>query len=237
MKISRICRRAKKILNQIRFKPIDVLVFHAVSDRFDGDKNVIEDWISTEDFKKEIKRYQKNHTFISITEAEQHLKKDWIRHKKYAVLTSDDGYKSVLSILPFLEEQRIPITLFINPKYLDSVSVRENYCANPEYITDKELSNLTSPYITIGMHGYEHIDATKQTRTEFEESLHKCMDQLGSHPRYIPYFAYTWGRSNNSSQEVLLKQNITPVFSNGETNYKYTFGIFRFPVEVHQDCN
>ena len=65
--------------------------------------------------------------------------------------------------------------------------------ANPQYILKEDLWNLRSPMISIGMHGYEHNDATQMSKEDFSDSVEKCMDLLGSHPHFIPFYAYTWG--------------------------------------------
>ena len=165
---------------KIRLQPIRVFCIHHVSDGYNPLTMWKCDWTQTEQFKWNILRLkQQGYIFISLTEAHVKLKQDWLRCKKYAVLTVDDGYKSILNILPWLEEQHIPITLFINTKYLDKKSwstVNEEQArrARPNvdmltevcpdlYISKEELFALTSPLIEIGSHGHEHVDATTQT--------------------------------------------------------------------------
>lgn len=230
MNYLKIINRFIRKLNRIWFTPIEVLVFHAVSDHFDASKNEMSDWISTKEFKKKITEYKKTHQFISIQDATNRLKKDRFRRKRCVVLTCDDGDKSVLSILPFLQKEDIPITLFINTKYLDGVSIRNNYAEHPEYILKKELFEITSANVTIAMHGYEHLDATRQSYKEFEESISKSIQILSDHPRFAPFFAYTWGRYNEQTQKILFESHIIPVFCDGEDNYRYTKGISRKPL-------
>ena len=79
--------------------------------------------------------------------------------------------KSILSILPWLEAEGIPITLFLNAKYLDGVSKREGYAEEPEYITHNDLEQINSPLVTIGMHGFEHVDHSTMTREQFTASM------------------------------------------------------------------
>lgn len=233
MHCSAIKRKITKRIDKLRFSPIEVFVFHAVSDKFDPTLNKEVDWSSTEDFKKRILTYKQQYTFISLDRAYHRLLHDNLRHIKLAVLTCDDGFSSVLSILPFLEKEQIPVTLFINPKYLDGTSRRTNYAPAPQYITLNQLFNLTSPLVTIGMHGYEHIDAVAQTPSEFSESVDRCIDVLSSHPRYIPYFAYTWGNHNDITDSILIQKGIIPVLCDGTTNRLYRNGISRKPIDSH----
>ena len=193
MHYSVIVRKIVRRLDKLLYCPIEVFVFHAVSDEFDENANKKVDWSSTTDFKNTITMLNSQYTFISLTDAYRRIKHDFFRRKKYAVLTCDDGYYSVLAILPFLEEKKIPITLFINPKYLDGVSKRE----------------------------------------EFYDSTTKCTEILSGHPRYIPYFAYTWGRYTDSTQSMLKRMKIIPVLTDGESNYRYHLGIGRRPIDSY----
>ena len=243
-----LIHRIKRRLVKLRLQPIRVLCFHQVSDVYNPLTMWECDWTQKEQFKQSIMSLKKNgYRFISLTEAHEKLKRDWIRRKKYAVLTADDGYRSILIILPWLEEQQIPITLFINTKYLDKQSwsaINEEQArrAKPEvdmqkevcpelYISKDELFALTSPLISIGMHGHEHIDATKQNATEFERNVEQCCDVLRKHPRYIPFFAYTWGRHNQDTDKILKEKGIVPVMVNGNKNYNNTDFVDRMAID------
>lgn len=233
MRCSVIERKIRRRLERMRLCPIEVFVFHAVTDEFDETLNMRVDWTSTEEFKRNIVAFQDRYEFISLSEAYSKLCKNFFRRKKYAVLTCDDGFESVLGVLPFLEERHIPTTLFINPKYLDGVSKRANYAQCPRYVSVKALSQLQSQYIEIGMHGYEHLDATEQSSKDFIESVDKCVSILGSHPRYIPFFAYTWGNYSDSTQLILKEKNIIPVLTDGQGNCRYNKGISRKPIDSY----
>lgn len=224
-----VMRRVKKFL----FAPIEVFVFHAVSDEYDESLYLRSDWSSKFDFERRILDYQKQYKFISLSEAYHKLHKNWFRIGKYAVLTCDDGFASVQDVLPFLEKNRIPVTLFINPKYLNGICKREGYAKNPQYITNKEFFSIKSDYVTIGMHGFEHNDVTKLTKEEFLESVDRCIGVLEEHPRYIPYFAYTWGNYSELTQSVLKEKKIIPVLTDGQSNYLYQSGISRKPIDSY----
>lgn len=220
-------------VTRLRFTPIEVFVFHAVSEEYDDSLYLPNDWSSTVDFQKRIIDFQNSYEFISLSKAYQKVSKDWFRKKRYAVLTCDDGFESVLSVLPFLEKHKVPVTLFVNPKYLDGVSKRDNYSSCPRYITQKDLFEIRSDYVTIGMHGFEHNDATKLTKEEFVESVDRCIEVLSEHARYIPYYAYTWGNYSEVTQSVLKEKKIIPVLTDGQSNYLYQSGISRKPIDSY----
>lgn len=214
---SMLYRIYKKMI-KIRLQPIRVFCFHHVCKTFDMDSMYSVDWMQIDEFKSKVQAMQQARVeFISLTDANQHICHDWFRFKKYAVLTFDDGYASLKEILPWLEEQKIPVTLFINGKYLDGKSYRNN--PKEKYLTKEELFALTSPLIEIGNHGWEHTRVAEMTEEEFEQSVEKNVQLLSNHPNYIPFWAYTYGVYTDFTDSYLLEQHIIPVYIDGAKNY------------------
>ena len=191
----------KQFAKKRRLCPISVFVMHSVSDEYNPLLWWDCDWTTTDQFKMNVLRLKDQYTFISLPEAYEKIKNDRFRLRKYAVLTADDGYRSLLVVLPWLEEQMVPITLFVNTRYLDKkswsaineeqakrvnpkVDIMDEVCPNLYFSMD-ELFELKSPWITVGMHGHEHLDATKQSAEEFRENVEKCKNIILNHPRYI----------------------------------------------------
>lgn len=236
-KLTDIVAKIRRKWMKLRLRPIRVFCFHQVSDEYNPLTMWECDWTQTELFKRNI-MYLQSHgvNFISLLGAHEKLKRDRLRCKKYAVLTADDGYKSLLNILPWLKEQRIPVTLFINTKYLDGKSwsaineeqarrvksdadMEKDVCPNL-YLSKEEFIKVAAmPNVTIGLHGHEHLDATEHTKEVFKQNVQLCKDALKDVPHVLPYFAYTWGRHNAETDEVLSEMGITPVLVNGEKNY------------------
>lgn len=202
-----------------RLVPIRVFCFHQVSDEFDESTMDRVDWLQTNEFKKRVQSLrEQGYRFISLVEAHEHIKHDFIRTRKYAVLTADDGWASLKNILPWLNEQQIPITLFLNPAYLDGKHFRER--DTEKYLTEEEVLNLHKQYplLTIGSHGWEHINAREQDEHDFGDGLARSLSYLCKLPNYIPYFAYPWGRRTYMTNKMLLDNKITPVFIEGQMN-------------------
>lgn len=222
---------------KLRLQPIRVYCIHHVSEQYDPLTMWECDWLQMEKFKYAIIQMKaKGVRFISLPEAHEKLRNDRLRCDKYAVLTADDGYKSILNLLPWLEEQQIPITLFVNTKYLDGKSwsaINEEQArrAKPDvdilkdvcpklYLSQEELKQVaTMPNVTIGMHGHEHLDARKQTIEEFKMNVERCQSALKDVPHTIPYLAYTWGRHNAEKDRVLQEMGLIPVLISGTGNY------------------
>lgn len=213
-----LLKKIRQVAKKLRLEPIRVFCLHHVCNKYNEDYMWLCDWISMQEFKIRIAHLKANgYKFISLTEAYQHLKNEKIRKKKYAVVTFDDGNRSLLEILPWLESQCIPATLFINCKYLDGVGYRDS--PKEEYLTYDELFSLTSNLIEIGHHGWEHISVFKMSNEEFEKSIEQNMNILTKHPRYIPFWAYTYGHYTEMSNLSLIKMNIIPVVMDEKSNY------------------
>ena len=226
MSISVFIEKIRRKWMKLRLQPIRVFCLHHMCKHFDAEAMYACDWIALDEFKQKINALRsQGYQFISLTDAYGHLKNDWFRRKKYAVLTFDDGYKSLKEVLPWLEEQKIPATLFINGKYLDGKSYRET--PKEQYLTYDELFSLTNPFIEIGHHGWEHTAATEMTEEELLESLQKNIEILSAHPRYIPFWAYTYGIHNQTSDVTLSNIGMILVLVNGGRNYKWKGSITR----------
>lgn len=212
--------KVKRKWKKLRLQPIHVYCVHHVSEQFDPNSMWESDWMSMALFKDKVMHLQRNGVqFISLAEAQSHMRKDIFRFRKYAVLTFDDGFASLKEILPWLDEQKIPCTLFLNGKYLDGKSYRMS--AQEHYLTSEDIYTLSTKYpgVTIGSHGWEHIDALTMSIDEFKQSVEQNNGLLHAHPRYIPYHAYTWGHHTKETDGYLWSREIIPVYADGVKNY------------------
>lgn len=215
---TKICPKIKRKWMKLRLQPIRVFCLHHVCEMYDADVMNACDWIALDEFKIKVQTLQQNGVeFISLSKAHKHIVNDRIRCKKYAVLTFDDGYASLKEILPWLFKNNIPVTLFINGKYLDGKSYRNS--PKEQYLTKEELFALTTPLVEIGSHGWEHKCATEMTAEEFAESVKRNIDLLSGHPNYIPFLAYTYGSHSNKTDDYLHRQGLVPVYIYGMKNY------------------
>lgn len=234
MKSDSIFKKLNRYCIRQRLKPVSVFLFHHVSGVRNPLISATCDWTQTEQFKKNICLLKKEFGFISLEEAWWRLNHDRFRFHKFAVLTADDGYRSVLDILPWLEQQSVPITIFVNTKYLDKKSwgevneeVAREYKPNVDmmsevcpdlFMSKEELFGLDSPIVSVGLHGHEHLDAIKQSENEFSEHVEKCKSILSTHKRFVPFYAYAWGRHNAATDRILREKDLVPVLVNGMKN-------------------
>lgn len=212
-----IIAKIQRKLMKLRLQPIRVFCFHQVSETFDPVSMWECDWMSTIDFKVKINNLRKDYTFISLPEALEKLKHDTFRFKKYAVLTADDGSKTIDCILPWLQEQNIPLTMFLNGSYLDGKTYRET--PKERYFTKEEITHLHMNNITFGHHSWNHKDLTCLTCDDFICSIQKNMGILADVPFVIPFWAYPYGTHSRISDILLKKSGLVPVYMDGKMNY------------------
>lgn len=232
--------RILRLIAKLRLQPIRVFCFHHVSDEYDPLTMWEEDWVNIGVFRQWIVSMMKRgYTFISLSEAYIKLKQDKFRCKKYAVLTADDGYKSILNILPWLEEQYIPITLFVNPKYIFEDRIGENIQNRLDqkqtkvssceiYLKMNDILSIQSPNVTFAYHGYEHLDEWDMNKETFTQNLTKCIETMQrDFPNVTPFYAHTYGHAKREYDAILHKHGLTPVYVSGNGNYNNASNIDR----------
>ena len=215
----------QRFWKKLRLQPIRVFCFHQVSDVFDPESMWECDWMSTVDFKTKINDLQQEYTFISLPEAYEKLKHDTFRCNKYAVLTADDGSKTIECILPWLHEQHIPLTMFLNGSYLDGKTYRESPAER--YYTKEELMHLNLDNVTFGHHSWNHKDLRLLTMEDFESSIRQNTAILADIPNLIPFWAYPYGTHSVQSDALLKEIGLVPLYMDGQVNYNYANGIHR----------
>jgi peptidoglycan/xylan/chitin deacetylase (PgdA/CDA1 family) len=221
-------QKIRRCLQQMRYQPIRVFFFHQVSDVFEPETMWECDWTQTEQFKRNILALRKKYIFVSLQEAHRRLSTDKFRIKRYAALTSDDGWASLKNIIPWLAEQEIPITLFLNPYYMDGIHCQLR--PTEKLLTVDEVKDMVeryAPFVTIASHGWTHADSMKMGRQEFEENVIKSEAFLKDMPRKVPFYAFAYGRRIQYQSEWLLEHSLIPVYANGWKNYNNSNCIHR----------
>lgn len=224
-----MCRRMKRKLQHLLLRPIRVFVFHQTSAEFDASTMWSCDWTEISAFKNRILSLRKDYTFISLQDATYHLENDKIRSSRYAVLTADDGWKSVLNILPWLSEHNIPLTLFLNPCYLDGVHKQER--DTEQLLTYDEIREILSRYpgVSIASHGWDHKKCLEMSDWDFEENIEKANNILIQFKGFIPFYAFTFGAHTPNQVEILHHHHLIPVLVDGMQNYAGT-------EVIHREC-
>lgn len=240
IKLTEIKAKIRRKWTKLRLQPIRIFCFHHVSDDYNPLTMWECDWTQTDLFKRNIRNLkEQGYTFISLSDAQKKLKRDWFRHEKYAVLTVDDGFKSLLNILPWLKEQNIPITLFVNPKYIMEDRIGENMqnrldqsqtkvSSDEIYLKMNDIESMHSPLITFAYHGYEHLDEWDMNKETFTQNLTRCIETMQrDFPNVIPFYAHTYGHAKREYDTILHEHGLTPVYVSGNCNYNEASSIDR----------
>lgn len=226
IRILEIYRRISRKWMHMRLQPIHVYCLHHVCERFDAESMHECDWMALDEFKQKVLAMQQSGVeFISLREAHQRCKMEYVRCKRYAVLTFDDGYASLKEVLPWLKEQGIPCTLFINGKYMDGNSYRN--MPSGTFLTWCDIKELLYDGMTIAHHGAEHVDVSDMSSVSLHEFVELDIQNLKDNSNYIPFWAYTWGRHSLESDGILREYGITPVLIDGMKNYNNYLCIHR----------
>ena len=228
MESNLLISKVRKKLLTFRLKPIRVFCFHQVSDEFEPEKMWKCDWTQTKVFKNRVLELKKQYIFVSLMEAYNHIVNDRFRVKNYAVLTADDGWESVRNIIPWLAEQGIPVTLFLNPLYMDGKHFQSR--TTEEFLTREEVIELTArygAYVTIASHGWSHLRCSKMSDDEFMENVQSAESELMDISGKIPFFAFPFGSYSMSNLVQLRKCQLVPVLIDGRENCQDTTCVHR----------
>lgn len=236
-----ILSKIRRKFMKLRLQPIRVLCFHQVSECFDPAIYCDADWISLADLKGKIKALlQQGYHFISLEEAHHHIKYDFIRIRKYAVLTADDGLKCQLDLLPWLEENKIPLTMFLNVEtlsgdkcgepmmqYFNIVSKEQERAHSILYATADNIAAVQSSILSFGLHGIDHRGATSMTYEEYRSNIIECKTYLNKIVSTVPFYAYTYGIRTKEYDDILHENDFIPVYMDGRVNYNNPNGVHR----------
>lgn len=232
---------------KLRLQPIRVLCFHQISEIYDDTIYCKPDWISTNFLKNYLLEMKRNgYQFISLLDAHRHIQRDIFRRKKLAVLTADDGLKCQVNILPWLQEQQIPLTLFLNIATLDARTcgeaikkyfniedkIAEQALAEKLYLNEEQLTKTNSPILTIANHGYDHSSALAMKESQFVESIAICVSVFSKRPDYISFYAYPYGAHSPKMDAILHQMKLIPVYADGQVNYNDATCIHREMITI-----
>ena len=249
MSIKDIVLKLNRKLLRLRLRPVRVFCFHGLCET-DGNNP---DSIPTSFLKETIQQLlNSGYKFISLKEAHAHIKNDKVRMNKYAVLTADDGLKSQLDVLAWLEEKNIPITLSLNVLSLSNEvcglpyrkwyhiedKVTEKRYAEQLYISETELHRIKSDLVTFALHGVNHDEpSTGISLEDFKQDVEVCIQKFSSSKHYVPFYAYKYGKHNQNTDKVLRQYGLTPVLVDGEMNYNDASCIHRESLEaIYKKC-
>lgn len=168
----------KKFTNRIiklLYQPIIVLTFHQVSKQMDDRYEIKEDWNSIENFKHSIEYIGQRYSWISLSDVSKKLQSRCFRFRKYAAISFDDAYLSILNVYTYLIQNKIPFTIFVNSKYLDGVSYSpENLVRYINSLPNTaNMKDLVERYQTANVTNYKEAIHALMNSVQLEDNLVK----------------------------------------------------------------
>lgn len=167
--------------------------------------------VTSQDFMRQMRALKKQVDFISLDEAMEVLEGKELS-RPAVVVTVDDGYRDVLDILPFVEEERIPVALFAlsDPEHAN----RRELEHRGELLSFDELKMLSGKGWIIGSHSRTHADFSKLTKDELIDEIvgskKSLEDALG---REVSYFAYPRGIYTSDAVGIVRSAGFKAGFS------------------------
>lgn len=148
-------------------------------------------------FRQQVAWLAENATIISLDSVIQDSNERGLR----VALSFDDGYASLHDhVAPILLEYGATATVYLNTGWIGETSrkvsdVARGHYPKENFLTWSEVEALAKAGWTIGSHGVEHLDLTRQPAVvvarELADSKREVASRLG---RPCQHFSYTWGR-------------------------------------------
>ncbi len=206
-----------RTIRSLLFKPFKfdnqngvVICYHGI------DGNSVYD-VDLVDFQRQINELSEESKFLTLDQL--------LLGETGIAITFDDGEKSIIPGLEYLEERKIPYAIFIitDPNNVDGEFLGQKV----DLLSDDEIKNLSRlPHCTIASHSARHTDLTLLDiiglKKEIFESKQKLENLIGQE---VKYFAYPRGKYNTRVVEVVKESgykagfSIEPGYYKNETKY------------------
>jgi peptidoglycan/xylan/chitin deacetylase (PgdA/CDA1 family) len=177
---------------------LPVLCYHDIHEG-DGEKDLS---IAVNQFNLQLKHLKENgYNTISIKQLLDYWDDRTVLPPKPVLLTFDDGYKSMTTILyPLLQQFKMKATVFILPHY---VYDKKNGFVNN--LTLEQIKNTSPQWLEWGIHSYDHKNFKKLQPAEVKEDLIKCIDWFNiNNIPFVKAFAFPFGafQKNNLFKRI-----------------------------------
>ncbi|NBP06555.1 MAG: polysaccharide deacetylase family protein [Bacteroidetes bacterium] len=152
-------------------------------------------------FRKLLNFLQREHTFISYSEAVLRIKTGNI-DKPYISISSDDGFKNNLNAARICNELGISACFFINPGLINENNYHKikQHCNNKlqflpvEFLTWDDVGTLKSNGHEIGSHTMFHDNVTHMSIEKFRIDCNQSRSLLMKHCGSADHFSFPYGR-------------------------------------------
>lgn len=199
-----------------------VLMYHAI------DRSGWKLAVSPEAFERQMRYLSEKKLTVSIADIVSYAKGttgNTTFPVRAVAVTFDDGYRDLLTtVLPILEQYRIPATVFIP----SNLSVRTDPSGRVR-LTEEDVRMLAkSPLITIGSHARSHKKFTELSSEDMQSESKGSADELarmiGRRPRF---FAYPFGARTQEAEQAVEAAGYEAAFGITEGTVRPGDALFR----------
>jgi peptidoglycan/xylan/chitin deacetylase (PgdA/CDA1 family) len=168
-------------------------------------------------------------TVLAFDELRRGLAAPGLLSERSAVLTFDDGYRSMHStVLPLLERFDLPAVLFVPTSYVGGENSFDAWVEPCEAICDwPELVDLERRKVSIQSHGVSHRQFSELSNPEIRDEIARSKDALEAAIGHsVSGIAYPYGDPGNDSAalDAMLAE------AEYEIGFLYKGGVLSLPV-------
>ena len=175
--------------------------------------------VTSKNFKKQLNFLKKNFKIISLSDLDQFLSGKKEINSPSVVITFDDGYKNILSVIDLFNDIKAKPTIFIISN--SSQSNRKELESNLKFLSIKDIKKLTSMGWEIGSHTATHPNMVHLSDSQlFEEIKNSKMTIEKKINRKVRYIAYPKGKYNDNIVDMVKKSgySLGLTMDDGEIN-------------------
>jgi len=163
--------------------------------------------IKLKQFKSHINEIKKNnYNVLPINEIIDHIINKKPLPEKTIGLTIDDGFKSIYNnAWPLIKAAGLPVTIFVTTGTIGSGS--------KNYMTWKEIKELSDSGVTIGHHTVNHYHLVNKSLDTLENEIENANNAFKKNLGYIPnIFSYPYGEYSLQIKEFIKKKKFKAAF-------------------------
>lgn len=202
---------------------VPILAYHKV----DNDHSVYS--VSEKVFDEQLKYlHQNGYKAITLEKMQELMDNRKLGEEKYIVITFDDGYENNLTkALPILQKYNYPATVFVVTGSVGAAN----------YLSPKQVGELSKAGIEIGSHTDRHLPLATLSAEEVEKELvisKQYLEYLTL--KTVKYLAYPNGSYNDKIGKILEKTGYTGAVTgldgvnvyNSPQYYYYRVNMFKY---------
>jgi peptidoglycan/xylan/chitin deacetylase (PgdA/CDA1 family) len=147
---------------------------------------------------------RKKFNVLSLDQAVEHILQSK-NNRKCIVITFDDGYKDFLeAAVPILKKNNFTASIFIPTELIGSTSQWDSFNKNKPLLDWQELKEVARLGYDIGSHSKTHPDLTMLTNEQLQDELSQSKQMLENELHItIPSFSYPFGKYTDREIEAV----------------------------------